>query len=72
MRKELGSKTNLPLYTIFSNKAIQNVCNDLPGTKDALLSVKGFGKAKVQKYGDEVLETVQSIVMNITLLRNRF
>lgn len=58
MRRELGGKTNLPLYTIFSNKAIQNVCNDLPGTKEALLNVNGFGKAKVQKYGDEVLEIV--------------
>lgn len=58
LRKQIAGKTNLPLYTIFSNKAIQNVCINLPGNKDALLNVSGFGKAKVNQYGDEVLELV--------------
>lgn len=77
MRRELGNKTNLPLYTIFSNDAIKNVCIHLPGSKEALLNVKGFGKAKVQKYGDEVLEMVRkycdenNIITQLTLKKER-
>lgn len=58
LRKQIIGKTNLPLYTVFSNKTIQNVCTSLPGNKEALLNVSGFGKAKVNQYGDEVLELV--------------
>lgn len=59
LRKEIVGKTNLPLYTVFSNNAIQNVCTYLPQTKEALLKVKGFGKVKVSQYGDEVLAFVR-------------
>lgn len=58
MRNRIGKTTNLPLYTIFSNDAIKNTCLMLPQTKEALLNVKGFGKAKVSKYGAEVVQLV--------------
>ena len=67
MRRRIGSATNLPLYTIFSNNAIKNVCMSLPGSKDALLKVKGFGKAKVKKYGDEVLGLVREYCLENNL-----
>ena len=67
MRRRIGSATNLPLYTIFSNNAIKNVCVSLPGSKDALLKVKGFGKAKVKKYGDEVLGLVREYCLENNL-----
>ena len=58
MRNAIGKKTDLPLYTVFSNKAIMNVCINLPGSKGALLKAKGFGKVKVGKYGDEIIALV--------------
>jgi len=59
MRNRIGKKNNLPLYTVFSNAAIKNVCQHLPLSYEALLKVKGFGKVKVKKYGDEVLDLVK-------------
>lgn len=67
MRNRIGRKTSLPLYTIFSNNDIKNVCMSLPGNKDALLKVKGFGKAKVKKYGDEVLGLVREYCLENNL-----
>jgi hypothetical protein len=58
MRKRIGGKTSAALYKIFSNDTIKNVCAALPGSKEALLKVKGFGKSKVKQYGDEILELV--------------
>ncbi|HTA83931.1 MAG TPA: helix-turn-helix domain-containing protein, partial [Bacteroidia bacterium] len=60
MRNRIGRQSNLPLYTVFSNAAIKNVCEKLPLSYEALLDVKGFGKAKIKKYGDEVLDLVQA------------
>ncbi len=59
LRKQIVGKTNLPLYMVFSSQAIQNVCTYLPQSKDALLKIKGFGKAKVGQYGDEVIQLVR-------------
>jgi hypothetical protein len=58
MRKRLGNEANLPLYIIFTNNVIKNICVHLPGNTDSLLKISGFGKAKVKKYGDELLEIV--------------
>jgi GTPase SAR1 family protein len=67
MRKRIGGKTSVALYKIFSNDAIKNVCIDLPGNKDALLKVKGFGKVKVKQYGDEILELVRDFCQDNNL-----
>ena len=59
MRKRIANEKNVALFQIFSNKAIRSVCENLPGSKEALLNVKGFGKVKVKQYGDEVIELVK-------------
>jgi hypothetical protein len=59
MRKRIGKEKEIPLFMIFSNEVIRNLCEALPGNRDALLNVKGFGKAKVAQYGDDVLEIIR-------------
>ncbi|MFB6306797.1 MAG: helix-turn-helix domain-containing protein, partial [Flavobacteriales bacterium] len=59
MRKRIGDEADIPLYRVFSNKAITNVCEALPGNAEALHQVKGFGKAKVKEFGEEVLKLVE-------------
>jgi hypothetical protein len=58
MRKRIAKEKDIPLYLIFSNQVMQNICEALPASKEALLNVSGFGKAKVGQYGDDVLELV--------------
>jgi hypothetical protein len=60
MRSRIGKKNMKPLFTIFSNNAIKNVCTVLPGNKEALLKAKGFGKVKAGKYGEEVVAIVKT------------
>jgi DNA-binding CsgD family transcriptional regulator len=59
LRKQIASKANAPLYMVFSSDAIHNVCKYLPQNKESLLKIKGFGKAKVGQYGDEVIQLVR-------------
>jgi hypothetical protein len=59
MRKRIADETGIALYMVFSNQAIKNVCDALPANREALLNVSGFGKAKVSKYGNDILELVR-------------
>ena len=48
-----------PAYTIFTNAALDGICDLLPTTPEELLEVKGIGKKKLELYGDDVLSIVQ-------------
>jgi ATP-dependent DNA helicase PIF1 len=45
-------------YTVFTNAALDGICASLPKTKSELLEVKGIGPAKLDRYGDDILELV--------------
>ncbi|XP_013712208.1 ATP-dependent DNA helicase Q-like 4A isoform X1 [Brassica napus] len=49
-------------YHIFGNATLQQMSKKIPRTKEELLEINGLGKAKVTKYGDRLLETIESTV----------
>ncbi|KAI4341997.1 hypothetical protein MLD38_026661 [Melastoma candidum] len=49
-------------YHIFGNATLQQISKKIPRTKEELLEVNGIGKAKVSKYGERVLETIESVI----------
>lgn len=58
-RKGVASKSNQPIYKVFSNNAIKELCRHLPKTEDQLLMVNGFGPIKVKMFGEDVLELIK-------------
>lgn len=58
-RRNIANEHNMPIYRVFRNTAIEGICEKLPGNKEALMKVKGFGKATIKQYGDEVLQIIQ-------------
>ncbi|MBY0477463.1 MAG: AAA family ATPase [Chitinophagaceae bacterium] len=57
-RDKVCAENNLPIYLLANSSSLIELCNYLPFTKEHLLLLSGFGKAKVEKYGDEILEMV--------------
>ncbi|MGN0189019.1 MAG: HRDC domain-containing protein, partial [Candidatus Cryptobacteroides sp.] len=55
-RTEKFKAANAPAYTIMHQSTLMAIASIIPHTKADLLSVKGFGQAKFQKYGEEILE----------------
>ncbi|KAL7599815.1 hypothetical protein Lser_V15G24262 [Lactuca serriola] len=55
--KEAGE--GVMAYHIFGNATLQSISRRVPRTKEELLEINGIGKAKVSKYGDRVLETIE-------------
>lgn len=46
---------NIKAYYIFNNNEMEDMIARYPRTEEELLAVKGFGKAKLEKYGAAIL-----------------
>jgi len=59
-RNMVCKENDQPIYMVASQTSLQEICIYLPRTKKDLMQMSGFGKAKAEKYGDEILEAVDS------------
>ncbi len=59
-RSEKAREQNLPTYFIATNKELTSVAKYKPAKKEELLDIKGFGKHKIENYGEEILEILES------------
>ena len=50
---------NVAIYMVANQATLKEIATYLPLTKKDLLQISGFGKAKVDKYGDDVIEAVE-------------
>lgn len=60
-RSEKAKEQNLPSYFIATNKELFSVAKYKPAKKEELLEIKGFGKHKIENYGEEILEILESV-----------
>ncbi|MDB5208227.1 MAG: family ATPase [Flavisolibacter sp.] len=60
LRDSLCAKKNLPIYLVASGKTLEEMANYLPQTVQELEQISGFGKAKVESYGQQFLEIIQA------------
>jgi hypothetical protein len=58
-RDLIVSETGQPIFMVVSHAGLKDIATFLPKTKRDLLLISGFGKAKVDKYGDDIIEAVQ-------------
>lgn len=54
-RTETAKKEKLKPFIIFKNEQIEELIKVKPETKEQLLSVRGFGERKVEKYGEGII-----------------
>lgn len=54
-RAERFKADNVPAYTIMHQSTLMDIAALVPKTREELLAIKGFGKAKYEKYGEEIL-----------------
>ncbi len=58
-RDMIVEENSLPIFMVASQASLKEIAEFLPLTKKDLMKIGGFGKAKAEKYGDDILETVQ-------------
>ncbi len=62
VRKKLAKEKDLPPYVIFQDPSLEEMATTYPTTKDDLAQVNGVGMGKVNKFGKEFIEVIQSYV----------
>jgi ATP-dependent DNA helicase RecQ len=58
-RKEIADRMNIPPYTVFHDRTLKEMAAHFPQTKDSLSRIHGIGAAKLEKYGDVVLDIIR-------------
>lgn len=58
LRKEIAEKEKMPPYIIFSDATLKEMCQFYPKTKQDMLSIKGVGELKYEKYGALFLKEI--------------
>jgi superfamily II DNA helicase RecQ len=59
-RKERATKDGIPVYLIATNKELMDIVRKAPASIEALKAIKGFGKSKTAKYGEEIVHFVNT------------
>lgn len=57
-RDRICNETNTPIYYVANNSSLKEISTYLPLTTRHLQQLSGFGTAKAEKYGDEILAMV--------------
>lgn len=55
---------DVPVYSIIHNKTLVEIANNLPSTKSELLNISGIGKVKYEKYGEELLDIINTYIID--------
>ena len=59
-RKRLAQQEGVPVYTVFTNEQLAEIAKNKIDSKGALERVDGIGGARLQKYGDLLLQFIQT------------
>ena len=58
LRDDISKAEHIPHFQVFTQDTLYSICDSLPRTEKELLKVKGMGKIRVKKYGEEILEFI--------------
>jgi ribonuclease D len=59
LRDKICNEEHKPIYMVANTKTLTELCNYLPATPEQLLKISGFGKAKVETFGDDFLKVIR-------------
>ncbi len=60
-RYNLAKERGCPAYVICNDKALQSLIELMPSTKEELLRVPGFGEARVNDFGEELIFILKTL-----------
>ncbi|CAN5257902.1 helix-turn-helix domain-containing protein [soil metagenome] len=60
LRDKICSKNDTPIYLVANSATLNELVNFLPQTRSQLEKISGFGKVKVNAYGDKFLEIINN------------
>ena len=68
-RLQKARQLGTPAYTIFHDSTLQVLASATPSLMSDLQQIHGFGKVKIEKYGEEILKEIRAYLVNQTHLK---
>lgn len=62
LRKEIALREKIPPYIVFGDASIREMSEHMPQTMDEMLSIKGVGEHKFEKYGEEFIAAIKKYI----------
>lgn len=62
LRKQFAEREKVPPFTIFHDATLREMCQYLPQNEEEMLSIKGVGRIKFEKYGEAFLNCLAAEV----------
>ncbi|MBU3129600.1 DNA helicase RecQ [Clostridium tagluense] len=59
LRKEISEREKVPPYIVFADSALREMSEYFPVNKSEMLSIKGVGESKLNKYGEEFIQAIK-------------
>lgn len=59
-RKDRAGKDGVPVYIVATNSELYDVVRKGPVSIEVLKGIKGFGKGKIGKYGEELVQIIKT------------
>ena len=59
LRKKISDEENIPPYVVFHDATLGELIEQRPSSLGELLDITGIGQAKLQKYGQKILDVLQ-------------
>ena len=58
VRRKLADERGVPVYVVFSNATLGEMASAMPQTPDAMLKIKGVGRARFEQFGGRFLSAI--------------
>ncbi|MCB2300524.1 DNA helicase RecQ [Clostridium tagluense] len=59
LRKEISEREKVPPYIVFADSALREMSEYFPVNRSEMLSIKGVGESKLNKYGEEFIQVIK-------------
>jgi hypothetical protein len=59
-RTSIATANNIPPYFVYNNEEMDKLIDVMPKNKEELLKIKGFGQVKFDKYGNDILNIINT------------
>ena len=60
VRNTFATEEDIAHFQVFTQQSLYEMCEFLPQTPEELRAIKGMGKVRAEKYGKQILETIQT------------
>jgi ATP-dependent DNA helicase RecQ len=59
LRSSIAKRKRIPAYVVFGDATLRELARIRPATDEQLLEIHGIGQARLDKYGEEILEAIR-------------